>query len=118
MAQLEEWVWLGEATVVIQGLRLPLDSSCQPVTIKSFDDPECAEEGTVEIPTTHLNETPVARPPEEDSSSGADITTMGFSGGVAAAIVLLIIAIIVTVVVIVALVRRHQRSGHDHTQSE
>ncbi len=59
-ARIEEWVTSGGASLVVQGVRMSLDSSCRPVTIESFVAQECAEEetpATEETPPT-TEETP------------------------------------------------------------
>lgn len=44
MPLIEQWIATGMATIVIQGVRPQLDSTCLPVAITSFADPECIHE--------------------------------------------------------------------------
>lgn len=79
---LEEWISSGTASILVQGLRLDLDSSCLPIVIDSFSDPECME--------------------EESNETGSDntITIVGGVGGILA---------VATIVTIVFLLVRKKR---------
>ncbi len=46
IADIEEWVTSGGASLVVQGVRRPLDSTCRPVAVESFSAQECGEGGT------------------------------------------------------------------------
>ncbi len=125
VADIEEWVSSGEATIVVQALRLSLDSSCQPVGIDSFEDPECEADLPVPVQTpgpateVPVTEIPIANatgtgPLDSGSDSSAGVTLIG---GIAMVVVVLIVAITVAVIVIIVLVllTRRRRSNHlDH----
>ncbi len=93
LGYLEDWITSGTASVVVQRVRLDIDSSCSPFVINSFADPECTS--------------------GETSSEKADNSSVtAVIGGVFA--LLLIIAIIV-IVIVVCLVLRHRRRASKST---
>ncbi len=95
LAFAEEWVTSSLATLVIQGVRLNIDSTCKPVAINSFTDPEC--DSTIATELT-----------EEESNS----TTL-IVGGVAAVVLLSLIAV-VAVTTGHVLRRRHAKRSSEH----
>ena len=42
-----EWIESGEASILIQGFRLKLDSTCVPVAISTINDPDCESGGSL-----------------------------------------------------------------------
>ncbi len=41
IADIEEWIASGEATLNVQGVRRSMDSTCLPVAVEEFDSQEC-----------------------------------------------------------------------------
>ncbi len=88
IAYLEEWILSGTAGVQVQGFRFDLDSSCLPVAIRSFSDPQCGSEGP-----------PSDEPKESDS-------TTAIIGGVVATVVVIALTLIIVIGCLVARSRR------------
>ena len=86
---IEQWI-AGGGSILVERVRHFTDSTCQPVEISSFSDPEC---GT----TT------------DDTQAAQSDNTAAIIGGVVA--VMLIIAMAITIVVIVILVLKNRRAS-------
>ncbi len=94
LGYLEEWVMSGTASILVQGFRLNLDSSCVPVAIDSLADPECETEG-----------------PQSDAS-GSDNTSAIVGGVIAGVVIITVALIIVTIYLLVRRTRRAKFSIH------
>ena len=116
---IEQWIAGGGSVLV----RHFTDSTCQPVEISSFSDPECGT--TTESPTTDATESPTESPTsdstesptESPTSDGTESPTQAVQsdntaaiiGGVVAVILAIIVAI--TIIVIVILVLKNRRAS-------
>ncbi len=91
LGYLEDWIASGTASVVVQRVRLDIDSSCSPVVINTFDAPECTGGETS----------------SSDKADNSSVTAV--IGGVFT--LLLIIAITVIVIVVCLVLRRRRRAS-------
>ena len=92
-------LWVAEdVTVSVQGVRLRVDSTC-PVSISSFDDPECQ------------------CPEGDDMSRGEESFSPAIIGGIAAAVVLAASLVVTAIIAFVLVKRYHARTtpNSDHT---
>ncbi len=106
IADIEEWVISGQASLRVQGVRRLLDRTCLPVAVESFSAQECGGGGT---PTTETTGT-------SDTHSN---NTAAVVGGVVVVVVLIIaIAMVVPVIAVLVLKRRRraQLSIQKHEQ--
>ncbi len=111
VADIEEWIASGEATLNVQGVRRSLDSTCLPVAVEKFDSQECR---VVEPSTTDEPPPPSPAvepsPTDEGSDTGTADTqsdnTAAVVGGVVAVVVVLIVAITILLIVMLFLRRR------------
>ncbi len=92
LAYLEEWIRSGAASLLVQRFRRFLDSSCLPVAIGSFADPEC--EGS------------------PSDKKGSNNTTAIIGGVVAVVVVIALTLIIVSSCLVVRSRRRATFSLH------
>ena len=98
---IEEWI-LGDASIVVGGVRLSIDSTCFPVEIASFVDPECM---TTAQPT-------MGAMPDTSSDSGGSDNAGAIAGGIVGGL-LGIVAITVIVIVGLFLIRIHHTKSPD-----
>ncbi len=91
LAYLDKWIRSGAASVLVQGFRFLLDSSCLPVAIGSFTDPECGSEGT------------------PSDAEGSD-STAAIIGGVVAGVVVVTCALTLIIVIGCVAVRSRRRA--------
>ena len=87
---IEQWI-AGGGSILVERVRHFTDSTCQPVEISGFSDPEC---GT----TT------------DDTQAAQSDNSAAIIGGVVVAVVL-IIAMAITIIVIVILVLKNRRAS-------
>ena len=100
---IEQWI-AGGGSVLVERVRHFTDSTCQPVEVSSFSDPECGT--TTESPT----ESPTSDDTESPTQAAQSDNTAAIIGGVAVAVVL-ILAMAITVIVIVILVLKNRRAS-------
>ena len=122
---IEQWI-AGGGSVLVERVRHFTDSTCQPVEISSFSDPECgtttespttdATESPTESPTSDSTESPTESPTSDDTESPTQAVqsdnTAAIIGGVVVAVVLILaIVVAITVIVIVILVLKNRRAS-------
>ena len=90
---IEAWVRGGEASLVMTGVLMTVDSSCA-VAISSPNEPECS----TDMPAV-----------ERSSDEGPAQVLDAIIGGVVAVVIVLIIAITIAVITIIFLVLRNRR---------
>ncbi len=122
IADIEEWIASGEATLNVQGVRRSLDSTCLPVAVEKFNSQEC---GVVEPSATDEPPPPSPTvepsPTDEGSDTGTADTqsdnTAAIVGGVVAVVLIIAITVIVLVVAVLVLRRRRaELSIHRHAR--
>ncbi len=97
LVYLEEWIHSREATIVVESVRLELDSSCLPVGIGSLTDPECGSGGS------------------EPDDNGSDSTTLpALIGGVVTVVVLATTAVVIAIACLLARNRRQSAAFSVH----
>ncbi len=105
---IKEWVTSGQASLVVQGVRRSLDSTCQPITVESFDDRECDNEGIppTETPTA-ADETVGTGSPDVQSDNTIAIVGATVGGVISVAVVIAITVLVIAILVLLLLKRRH-----------
>ena len=88
---IEQWI-AGGGSVLVERVRHFTDSTCQPVEISSFSDPEC---GT----TT------------DDTQAAQSDNSAAIIGGVVAVVLIIAIVVAITIVVIVILFLKNRRAS-------
>ncbi len=91
LAYLEVWIHSGTASLLVQGFRFFLDSSCLPVVIGSFSDPECESEGS------------------PSDAKGSEDNTTAIVGGVVAVVVIIALTLIIVIGCLVVRSRRRAK---------
>ena len=105
---IEQWI-AGGGSILVERVRRFTDSTCQPVEVSSFSDPECGT--TTESPTTESpTESPTSDDTESPTQAAQSDNTAAIIGGVAVAVVL-IVAMAISVIVIVILVLKNRRAS-------
>ncbi len=89
VADIEEWIASGEASLKIQGVRRPMDSTCLPVAVEDFKSQECGL--------------------DTGSTDTQSDNTAAIVGGVVAAVAA-VLTIAITVLVITILFVRRRRA--------
>ena len=101
---LEQWI-AGGGSILVERVRHFTDStSCQPVEISSFSDPEC---GPTESPT----ESPTSDDTESRTQAAQSDNTTAIIGGVVAVVLIVAIIVAITIIVIVTLVLKNRRAS-------
>ncbi len=95
LAYLDKWIRSGTASLLLQGVRFFLDSSCLPVELGSLTDPECGSEGS---PSD-------AEGSDSTAAEGSD-STAAIIGGVVAVVVVVACALTLIVAMVVSSRRR------------
>ena len=105
---IEQWI-AGGGSVLVERVRHTTDSTCQPVEVSSFSDPECGT--TTESPTT---ESPTESPTPDDTESPTQAAqsddTVAIIAGVVIPVVL-IVAIVAITIIIMSLVLKNRRAS-------
>ncbi len=91
LSYLEEWITSGNASILVQGFRLNLDSSCLPVAIEALSDPECGIQES-----------------SQTDKTGSDNTTLIFVG---TAGTLVLVLVILSLVIIFLLAKNRRRAA-------
>ncbi len=121
VANIEEWIASGEATLNVQGVRRSLDITCLPVAVEKIDSQEC---GVVEPSATDEPPPPSPTvepsPTDEGSDTGTADTqsdnTAAVVGGVVAVVAICITITVLVVAVLLLRRRQAEMSIHRHAR--
>jgi len=98
IADIEEWVTSGEASLVVQGVRRPLDSTCHPIAVESFSAQDCGPTTDEPPPTT-----------DEATGTGSSDTQSDNTAAIVGGVVAVILGVTIAITVVVVL--RWRRGG-------
>ena len=102
---IEAWVRGGEASLIMTGVLMTVDSSCS-VAISSLNEPECPPSSTPTATSSPSTDMPaVERSSDEEPAQVSD----AIIGGIVAVVIVLIIAITIAVITIIFLILRNRR---------
>ena len=106
---IEQWVNAG-TSIAVQGVRMNVDVC--PVTISSFEDPQCHDE-TAQPTTLQTMKTTVESTPTEAALLRS---VAAIVGGVVAVMVVLILAVTITIIAVAVLVTKNRKYKYSTNQ--
>ena len=100
---IEEWVKGGEASVIVTGILMNVDSTCS-VTISSLSEPECSKPIPSSVVTSTTSSPFPSQPPLSDTNTPVII------GGVVVAIVIVVTTVAITIAIIALVLKSRPQS--------
>ena len=101
---IEAWVRGGEASLIMTGVQMSLDSSCA-VAISSLNEPECSPSHTPTATSSPSTDMPAVERSSDEEPVQAII------GGIVAVVIVLIITIAIAIVIIIVVLILKNRRG-------